>query len=175
MRADNWQYRGQRRPPFAIEPDDGQESVWDYPRPPSIRLDNRRIEVRSGDRLIIATNNALKVAETGSPPTFYVPMAELRIDLYPSVRRTFCEWKGKATYLSLREPDSAAVEDCAWTYERPREPFAALANHVAFYPGRVACWIDGERVRAQAGGYYGGWITNEVVGPFKGEAGTKHW
>lgn len=178
-----WRHRGQARPPFAIVPGAGQESVWDYPRPPVLVADPRLVEVRlgavggelGGEREIASTRRALRVLETASPPTFYLPRADVRMELLvPTPRRSFCEWKGQASYFDAGSgPD--AIPAAAWSYEDPTAAFAAIRGHIAFYPGRLACYIDGERVRAQAGGFYGGWITGEIVGPFKGEPGTGGW
>ena len=161
------------RPAIAIEPGPAQESVWDYPRPPAIKRDSRTIEVRDGTSVLAWTASSYKVMETASPPTFYVPMANVKLGLLARMEiRTYCEWKGSASYWALaRCPD----EPVAWSYERPRPGFNVIRGVIAFYPGRVACFLDGERVKAQAGSFYGGWITPEDVGPFKGEPGTGHW
>jgi len=161
------------RPAFAIEPIPGQESVWDYPRPPAITRDGRTIEVRDGDAVLGMTTGGYKVMETASPPTFYIPRADIDFDLLSPIRdTTYCEWKGMASYWALaRDP----AEPVAWSYERPRPRFSSIRHFLAFYPGRVQCLLGGERVEAQSGGFYGGWITSEVVGPFKGEPGTGHW
>lgn len=170
-----WRFRGQRRPDFAIAPGPGQESVWDYPRPPVTLPEPRRVEVRQGPRLLAESTGAKRVCETGSPPTVYIPPADVDLtQLQETPRRTFCEWKGEAAYLAVRGP-AAIGEDVAWLYPAPFPEFAAIAGWICFYPGRVACSLDGERVRAQVGGYYGGWITSEILGPFKGEPGTGHW
>jgi uncharacterized protein (DUF427 family) len=162
-----------QKPPFAIAPETGQESVWDYPRPPAIRRDARIIEVRDGDALIASTAGSYKVMETASPPTFYLPRADVDLDLLvPANDRTYCEWKGFASYFALAREPAVPV---AWSYERPRSRFDVVRGFIAFYPGRVDCFLGGESVKAQAGGFYGGWITSEVVGPFKGEPGTGHW
>lgn len=162
-----------QRPPFAIEPGPAQESVWDYPRPPAIQWDARPIEVRDGGALIAATAGSYKVMETASPPTFYLPRAGVNFDLLvPVADQTYCEWKGSASYFALARQPTVPV---AWSYERPRPRFDVVSGHIAFYPGRVECLLGGEPVRAQAGRFYGGWITSEVVGPFKGEPGTGHW
>ena len=162
-----------RRPSIAIEPGPGQESVWDYPRPPVLRQDSRLIEVFDGDDLLCRTTRAYKLMETASPPTFYLPREDVDLGkLVPIDDRTYCEWKGTASYWSL---EWNPTEPVAWTYERPRPSFEAIREYVAFYPGRVDCVLGGERVRSQAGRFYGGWITSEVVGPFKGEPGTGHW
>jgi len=162
-----------QRPAFAVEPGPGQESVWDYPRPPAIEHDGRTVEVRDGTTLIARTTHSRKVMETASPPTFYLPCEDVDFDLLvPVDDQTYCEWKGSASYWSLkRRPD----EPVAWSYERPRSRFDSIRGFLAFYPGRVDCFLDGEPVHTQAGRFYGGWITPEVVGPFKGEPGTGHW
>ena len=161
------------RPSFAIEPGPSQESVWDYPRPPAMSHDHRAIEVRDGADLIARSAGSFKVMETASPPTFYIPRDDVNFDLLVAVDdQTYCEWKGVASYWALSRDPS---EPIAWSYERPRSRFDKIRNYVAFYPGRVECFLGGERVRAQPGRFYGGWITSEIVGPFKGEPGTGHW
>lgn len=161
------------RPDFAFEPDPGQESVWDYPRPPAIRRDARLIEVLDRDSVIARSTDAYKVMETASPPTFYIPAADINRELLVATSdATYCEWKGTASYWALaRDP----VNPIGWSYERPRSRFELIKGYLAFYPGRLECRLDGESVRAQPGRFYGGWITSEVVGPFKGEPGTGHW
>lgn len=149
--------------------------MWDYPRPPAMEPEARRVEVRWGSRLLAESAGAMRVCETGSPPTVYVPPADVHLrGLQETSRRTFCEWKGEAAYLAAKGP-GATDQDVAWRYPDPFPEFAAIAGWICFYPGRVACFLDGERVCAQAGGYYGGWITSEILGPFKGEPGTGHW
>lgn len=170
-----WRHRGQARPSFAVEPGPGQESVWDYPRPPVIVADCRLVEVRLGSELLASSRRACRVLETASPPTFYLPRGDVAMDLLRrSPRRSFCEWKGEASYFDLVAAGQT-VPAGAWSYEHPFPAFAKIAGYLSFYPSCVDCLVDGERVRAQAGGFYGGWITGEVVGPFKGEAGTLGW
>ena len=170
-----WQFRGQARPAGAVEPGPGQESVWDYPRPPAIVGDNRLVQVRLDGTLVAETRNAKRVLETASPPTFYLPPESVGLAyLRPDAGHSFCEWKGRASYFSVCVGDRCA-EQAAWCYPEPLAPFNAIKDYLAFYPGRVACYVDGQRVRAQAGGFYGGWITPEIVGPFKGEPGTGGW
>jgi uncharacterized protein (DUF427 family) len=170
-----WQHRGQRRPPFAVEPRPGQESVWDYPRPPRLVPDRRLIEVHSGDLLIARTSRSVRVLETASPPTFYLPREAVRMELLrPATGHSFCEWKGQADYFDISTGDGW-IERAAWSYPRPFDAFAEIAGHISFYPGQIACFVDGARVGSQAGGFYGGWITDEIVGPFKGEHGTGGW
>lgn len=153
------------------------ESVWDYPRPPRLEATGRRLVVRFGGRTIVDTTRGRRVLETSHPPTYYVP----REDVAPGVlervagRRSFCEWKGVATYWTVRVGDRVA-EAAAWSYEDPTPGFADIAGCVSFYASRMdACLVDGERVQAQAGDFYGGWITSDVVGPFKGGPGTAGW
>lgn len=163
-----WQYTGQSRPAFAVVPGPGQESVWDYPRPPRIVPDSRRVEVRLGDRLIADSAAAVRVLETASPPTFYLPPSDVATaELLPSGARSMCEWKGRAVDFDLRD----GPRSVAWCYERTFPEFAAIAGWLAFYPAKLECRVAGERVRPQPGGYYGGWITDEIVGPVKGEPG----
>jgi uncharacterized protein (DUF427 family) len=162
--------------PTRIEPEPGQESVWDYPRPPTVEATSAHLRVVHRGRVLAETRSALRVLETSQPPVFYFEPLDVDLDLLErSASRTFCEWKGFAGYWSLRAPD-ASVDDVAWSYESPTPPYAALAGRLAFYPQRVEeCWVDGERVRPNPGSFYGGWITSRVVGPFKGDPGTEHW
>lgn len=171
-----WRWYGVERPPFAEEPGAGQESVWDYPRPPRIEADPRRIVVQVGDTVIADTTRALRVLETASPPTFYLPRADVRMEfLHPASGQSHCEWKGNTAYWSLHAPEGERLERAAWSYPHPTEAFDEIRDHFSFYPGRMACFVDGERVRPQGGGFYGGWITDEVVGPFKGDPGAVGW
>ena len=170
---DQWTNRGTTRPPFAHEPADGQESVWDYPRPPALVADQRLVEVHDGERLVARSSSTLRLCETSHPPTFYVPLDDCDLDVLTVVDgpTSFCEWKGPARYWSVPGVDRPV----AWDYPSPYEEYADIAGHVAFYPALVRCTVAGEVVRPQAGGFYGGWITDDVVGPFKGEPGTNGW
>ena len=161
------------RPDFAIQPGLGQESVWDYPRPPAIRPEPRLVEVSDGDTVIARSKQTYKVMETASPPTFYIPASDVNLDALVAISAsTYCEWKGTASYFALPgKPD----EPVGWCYEQPRPRFDMIKGYLAFYPGRVDCRLGGEMAATQAGRFYGGWITSEVVGPFKGEPGTGHW
>jgi uncharacterized protein (DUF427 family) len=169
-----WNYRGQARPDFAEEPGPGQESVWDYPRPPALVECDSLVEVKMADIVIASTRNALRVLETASPPTYYIPPDA--VDMTQLVRTadsSYCEWKGRATYWGLAQhPKGTSV---GWSYEGPSQHFAAIDGYLSFYPARLECYVDGERVRPQPGAFYGGWVTSRVVGPFKGEPGTGHW
>lgn len=159
-----------------MEPGPGQESVWDYPRPPRIDRDDRRVRVVLGGRTIVDTTRAVRVLETSHPPTFYLPRDEFAPgSLRPADGRSFCEWKGTAGYLDVVAGDAVAPR-AAWYYPDPVPAFAALRDHVSLYPGRVdACLVGDEVVRAQEGDFYGGWITDEIVGPLKGAPGTLGW
>ena len=170
-----WEHRGQERPPFAENPGPGQESVWDYPRPPTIVVDHRRIEVRLGDLVIADSRRNCRILETASPPTFYIPPHDVRLpllELCPGI--SVCEWKGAAQYWTLRDPPGSP-RAIGWSYPNPKHPFEAIAGYFSFYPSLVECFVDGERVRPQPGEFYGGWVTSEIVGPFKGGAGTQRW
>jgi uncharacterized protein (DUF427 family) len=153
-----------------------QESVWKYPRPPKVEPTTKRIRVEFAGELVADTLHAVRVLETSHPPVYYIPRADVREDLLiPGGRRTFCEFKGMASYWSLRLGDKLAAE-AAWSYESPSPDFGAIRGHLAFYAGRVdACYVDEERVQAQPGEFYGGWVTSEIIGPFKGRPGSETW
>jgi uncharacterized protein (DUF427 family) len=150
--------------------------VWDYPRPPALERTDGHLVVELGGVVVADTRQAWRVLETSQPPAYYFPPDDVRLDLLePSLHRTFCEWKGEATYRSIRVGDRVA-EDAAWVYERPVERFRPITDHLAFYAQRVdRCAVDGEVVVANDGSFYGGWITSKVVGPFKGEPGSLGW
>ncbi|MGK5113871.1 MULTISPECIES: DUF427 domain-containing protein [unclassified Geodermatophilus] len=154
----------------------GQESVWSYPRPPSAEVTGRRVVVELGGRVVADSVRAVRVCETSHPPVFYVPRPDVADGvLRPAAGTSWCEWKGAATYWDA-EVDGERLPAVAWSYEDPAPRYALLRSAVAFYPSRVdRALVDGEIVRAQAGDFYGGWITAEVVGPFKGEPGTLGW
>lgn len=164
--------------PTRQQPGPGQESVWDYPRPPRVEPDGRRVEVVCDGVTVVDTTDAVRVLETSHPPAWYLPVAALRgARLRPVGRTTWCEYKGRATYLDVVADDGRVLAaGAAWRYPRPTPGYDVLADRFTVYPGRVdACLVDGQRVRGQAGGFYGGWITDEIVGPFKGEPGTLGW
>ena len=170
-----WRYTGETRPPFAETPGPGQESVWDYPRPPRIAADPRTIRVVHDGTLVASTTRALRVLETASPPTFYLPENDVRMDLLtPAAGRSLCEWKGEAAYWTLRI-GRAVEESLAWSYPQPVPGFEQLRGHLSFYPARIECFVDEERVAPQPGRFYGGWVTSEIVGPFKGAPGSPSW
>ena len=167
-----------------IVPAPGQESVWDYPRPPRLEDFPRRIRIVFNGETIADTTAAKRVLETSHPPTYYLPPADLRLEYFrPTERSTFCEWKGQAAYYTITVGDRIALperyrsaENAAWFYPNPTENFADLKDYAAFYRSRMeACYIDDEMVQAQPGDFYGGWITSNIVGPFKGSMGTWGW
>ena len=162
---------GRRAP---LEP--GQESVWDYPRPPRLERTAKRIRIVFGDRTVVDTTAAWRILETSHPPVYYVPRTDVDESLLaPGSGSSFCEFKGRAAYYDLALGERR-VERAAWTYPAPSRAFEPIAHHLAFYPSRVdACYVDDERVVAQAGDFYGGWITHDIVGPFKGAPGTWGW
>ncbi|MEO7348396.1 MAG: DUF427 domain-containing protein [Terrimesophilobacter sp.] len=164
------------RRPKPIKPKAGQESVWDYPRPPRVEAMPERIVVKLGGQVIVDTTEAVRVLETSHPPVYYVPMdAFAEGVLAPVEGTTFCEFKGQASYFDL-VTGGVVASRAAWTYPEPSRGFEALATRIALYPGRMdSCEVDGERVTSQAGDFYGGWITSKIVGPFKGGPGTLGW
>jgi len=172
---DHWKWRGGERPPFAQTPQPGQISVWDFPRPPSLAADPRELIVRWGTVEVARTRNALRVLETAHPPSFYLPWDDINQHfLQPAPGTSLCEWKGPARYWSLVD-GPRTLSRVAWSYPRPLAGAEALANCVAFYPANLECSVDGAAVIAQPGGFYGGWITPELVGPFKGVPGSEAW
>jgi uncharacterized protein (DUF427 family) len=159
-----------------IEPGPGQESVWDYPRPPRLEPSTRHVRVVFNGQVIAESRRAFRVLETSHPPVFYIPLEDIRMKLIErSSRSSFCEFKGKARYHTLKVGDRTSP-DAAWSYPDPSRTFEPIRDHLAFYPSRVdECTVDGEVVRAQPGDFYGGWVTSEIVGPFKGDPDSMGW
>lgn len=154
----------------------GQESVWDYPRPPRLERFNRRIRVIFGGITIADTTRAWRVLETSHPPSYYLPPEDVEVAyLRRAAGASFCEWKGSAQYFDV-VAGKAVASRAAWNYPRPAAAYSPIRDHFAFYPAAMeACYIDDEKVMPQPGGFYGGWITRVIVGPFKGEPGTAGW
>ena len=151
------------------------ERVWDYPRPPRLEPVPQDIRIVFAGREIARTREAWRVLETTHPPVYYLPRASFTCAIEPSRGGSVCEWKGRAAYWSLREGGTLA-QDCAWSYPDPSPAFAAIRDHLAVYPRAMdACFVDDEQVVPQPGGFYGGWITKNLVGPFKGGPGTMGW
>jgi uncharacterized protein (DUF427 family) len=159
-----------------IEPAPGQESVWDYPRPPAMEDSTRHIQVVFNGVTLADTRRAKRVLETSHPPVYYIPPQDVRMEfLTENPLATWCEWKGLARYYDV-EVNGKRAETAAWYYPLPTRIYEPMMGYVAFYPQAMeACFVDGERVQAQEGGFYGGWVTSDVVGPFKGSTGTLGW
>jgi len=162
--------------PEPIEPGPGQESVWDYPRPPRLETVRERLRIIFAGETIAETTRGSRVLETSHPPVYYIPPEDVRQDLLVrATGQSFCEFKGIAQYWSL-DVGGARSEKAAWSYPDPTDRIRGIRNFLAFYASRVdGCWVGEERVQAQAGDFYGGWITARIVGPFKGSAGTRGW
>jgi uncharacterized protein (DUF427 family) len=159
-----------------IEPGPGQESVWDYPRPPRLERVPQRIRVVFNGVTIADSTQTYRVLETSHPPTYYIPPADLQLAHFVrTARSSLCEWKGNAAYYSVRVGERVA-ENAAWFYPRPSADFAPIKDYVALYASMMdECYVGDERVQAQPGDFYGGWITSAIVGPFKGDPGTWGW
>jgi uncharacterized protein (DUF427 family) len=155
---------------------DRKESVWDYPRPPRVEISSQSTWVVFNGIVIAKTNKPLRVLETSHPPTYYFPPESVQHQyLFHTNKKSLCEFKGIADYYTI-EIGKRLSENAAWSYHSPNTKFASLKDYVAFYPGLVdACYVDGERVQAQEGDFYGGWITSVIEGPFKGGRGTAGW
>lgn len=162
--------------PTPTPPGPDQESVWDYPRPPLLEPVGDTVRVEFGGREVARSDRALQIKETSHPPTVYLPPDDILEGVLRARPETSgCEWKGLAVYFDVVS-GGAVAEKAAWAYPDPRERYAALRDHVAFYPAAMdACWIGDDRVEPQPGGFYGGWVTPRVVGPFKGAPGTWGW
>ena len=173
---EKWRAFPRERPAYIETPGPGQESVWDYPRPPRLEPVQQRVRVEFGGIVLADSTRAWRVCETSSPPVYYIPRADVQTQyLEPYEEPSFCEWKGVATYWNVRVGDRAA-ERVAWSYETPDEGYGPIQGHLAFYAGKMAaCYVGEDRVTPQPGEYYGGWITPDIVGPFKGVPGSSRW
>lgn len=162
--------------PQPILPDPGQESVWDYPRPPMVEDVNKHIRIIFNNQLIADTHRSKRLLETSHPPNYYIPLDDIKTEyLVQTTHSSYCEWKGRASYYTLRVGDRVA-ENVAWYYPKISPNYKEIEGYVSFYPGPMdACYVDDEKVQPQAGSFYAGWITQDVVGPFKGGAGTLGW
>jgi uncharacterized protein (DUF427 family) len=164
------------RRPQPIVPSPGQESVWDYPRPPRVEPVAERVTIRLGGVLVADTRDAVRVLETSHPPVYYLPIADfIEGVLSDAPGSSFCEFKGAARYLDVRGGGLTAA-GAAWNYPHPSPGFELLRDRVAVYAGPMdACTVGDEVVVPQPGGFYGGWVTSSVVGPFKGVPGSMGW
>ncbi len=162
--------------PHIIKPGPGQESVWDYPRPPRLEPVTKRIRIEFNGVTIAETVRAMRVLETSHPPVYYIPPDDIRMEFLSTASgSSFCEWKGSARYWTVTVGDRIG-DRVAWSYPDPTGDFGPIAGHLAFYAEPMdACWVGGERALPQPGGFYGGWITPDIVGPFKGEPGSTGW
>ena len=171
----HWRWRGKDRPPFADIPAQGQVSVWGFPRPPELIRDSREIVVRWGKTEVARTRGAWMVRETAHPPSFYLPLADVQREFLRTAGvGSFCEWKGPAHYWDLVD-GVHRLQQVAWSYPQPLGGAEPLADCIAFYAHELDCRVGGATVVAQPGGFYGGWITPELTGPFKGEPGSSGW
>ena len=162
--------------PTPIEPQPGQESVWTYPRPPKLESTSKNIRIVFNGIVIADTTSAYRTLETSHPPSYYIPPSDINMDcIMRDSGGSLCEWKGHATYYTTCVASKKAVR-VAWSYHKPTAPFLPIKDHLAFYAGAMeACYVDDELVIPQPGHFYGGWITSDIVGPFKGEPGSWHW
>ncbi len=170
-----WRWRGVSRPPFADTPAKGQTSVWDFPRPPALVREIREVVVRWGDIEVARTREAWAVRETAHPPTYYLPLSAVQRSLLRVAGgESFCEWKGPARYWDLVDR-GRCLSKVAWSYPQPLAGAEPLTDCIAFYAHELVCTVGGATVMAQPGGFYGGWITPDLAGPFKGEPGSSSW
>jgi uncharacterized protein (DUF427 family) len=155
---------------------EGQESVWDYPRPPIAERTSRHIRIIHQGVTLADTTAAVRTLETSHPPTYYIPQADITMSLLTATDRTsFCEWKGHAVYWTVAIAGSIFT-DIGWSYPAPTTAYSILRDHIAFYAAPFdACLVDDVAAVPQPGGFYGGWITPDVVGPFKGIPGSHFW
>ncbi|MEN0047847.1 MAG: DUF427 domain-containing protein [Bacteroidota bacterium] len=160
-----------------IKPKQGQESVWDYPRPPKLENTNKHLVIEFGGIQLAETNAAFRVLETSHPPVYYLPQKDIKMEYLQlsDGRSSFCEFKGAAVYWNIITPNKECSK-AAWSYPEPSFNFLNIRDYIAFYASKMdACYVDGELVQAQEGDFYGGWITSDIVGPFKGGVGTWGW
>lgn len=152
------------------------ESVWDYPRPPAVEAVKQVIKVIFNGEIIAESRNTKRVLETSHPPVYYIPLEDVKLGvLRLTVGKSWCEWKGQAFYYDVTVNDQTAKK-AAWFYPNPVNQYIMIKDHVAFYPSKMeACFVGDEQVTAQEGDFYGGWITSNIVGPFKGGPGTAGW
>ena len=153
-----------------------KESVWDYPRPPGIELYPGLIEIVHRGYNLASSSRVFRVLETSHPPVYYIPPEDVMMELLRKNGRTsMCEFKGMAVYFDLVTTEER-INNAAWCYDNPRRGFEDIKGCLAFYPSKLeACYVDGEMVKAQEGDFYGGWITSNIEGPFKGGPGTRGW
>ena len=158
-----------------IEPGPHQESVWDYPRPPRVEKTTKTLKVVFNGKVIAETTNGYRVLETSHPPAYYIPQADIQMQYLKQAPIIPFASSRAASYRTIKVEDKVAP-NAAWSYKNPSRGFEAIQDHICFYASQMdACYVDGELVIAQEGDFYGGWITSDIVGPFKGGAGTRGW
>jgi uncharacterized protein (DUF427 family) len=159
-----------------IKPKPGQESVWDYPRPPRLAESDAHITIIFNNEILADTKNSKRILETSHPPVYYLPPEDIAMKYLKKVSgKSYCEWKGVASYYSVEVGDKI-LEKIAWYYPDPMSDYSLIKNHIAFYAAPMdQCRVNGEIVKPQPGGFYGGWITSNIVGPFKGNPGSFLW
>ncbi|MEH2200079.1 DUF427 domain-containing protein [Nostoc sp.] len=162
--------------PNPIVPEPGQESVWDYPRPARLEDSNKSIRIIVNSIVLAETSKAKRVIETSHPPSYYIPSEDIKLEhLIETPKKTWCEWKGKCQYYDISVGDRY-INNAAWRYFDPSPDFVTIQEYYAFYPSLMdACYVNDELVMSQPGDFYGGWITTDIVGPFKGSPGTMGW
>ena len=163
--------------PNPIKPEAGQESVWDYPRPPRLERTSKEVQVVFNGVVIADSRRAWRVLETSHPPVYYIPPEDINMHYLRETAggNSWCEWKGQASYYNVVSTGQSA-QKAAWGYLQPTPSFVAIKDHLAFYAwGMDQCLVEGELARPQPGNFYGGWITKDIIGPFKGEPGTMGW
>ena len=154
----------------------GRESVWEYPRPPRVERCLQRLRVEFNGETLADTSRAYRVLETSHPPNYYIPQVDVKMELLrPNDARSFCEYKGEACYWDIHAGARISIA-AAWSYPSPSQAYSVLRDHLSFYPQRVdGCFVAEERVHPQEGDFYGGWITSNLIGPFKGGPGSRGW
>jgi uncharacterized protein (DUF427 family) len=165
-----WKFDAEEGKVQRIMPGPGQESVWDYPRPPKVDRTSKKVQVIYDGILIAETIHAIRVLETSHPPVYYIPRQDVRMEYLNSTPKTStCEWKGMAVYYDVKGKNKEN-KNAAWSYPKPSAGYEAIRDYIAFYPKFMdACYVNGELVRPEPGEYYGGWVTHEIVGPFAAE------
>ena len=153
-----------------------KESVWDYPRPPKPEQFSGHTRIIHQGKIIADSNRALRILETSHPPSYYIPIHDVQMDLLiMNDKKSFCEWKGSANYLDLKIDDQI-IKNVGWLYKNPSKRYPELKDTISFYASKLdECLVNDEKVQAQEGDFYGGWITTNIKGPFKGGAGTFGW
>lgn len=175
-KVEKWRSFNRQRPDKIEIPGPGQESVWDYPRPPRVERVLKPVRVEFAGLVLANTTQAIRMMETAGPPVYYIPPADVQTQyLEPSTHSSLCEWKGLSRYWTVRVGEQRAL-NAGWSYPNPWPGYESIRDFIAFYAGLMdGCYVGEEKVKPQPGHFYGGWITSDIVGPFKGEPGTENW